>query len=274
MKYLYCFCIFYIFLANVFSEGMPPQIHKNELRCNDVVIKYLISGKYSQDLSDIGVSFSQNDGSIIKKYTVKELIKNPQKIEYKKHPVSNEIFYYWLAVKSSLTNHAISGDQKTFTLVLCDKTTYVFDIKTGEIIRTFIDEKAMNSAEELISFCRVSKFNIGNTVIECTRFGKDINDFSDIGISFRKNDSAETKSYKVNDLVKDKSKIIVIQEHNTYHWMSDQKFSKEHPPLTHTLIVADGHVYVFDVSTGNIIKSYVDDTVKMRLPEYLQSITP
>ncbi|MCU7497633.1 MAG: hypothetical protein HF300_00790 [Ignavibacteria bacterium] len=97
------------------------------------------------------------------------------------------------------------------------------------------------------------------------RFGpwaSDINNYSDLAIAFYRKGKLQ-KKYKVNNLVKDLSKVDHSVSH--YTWTAEVTtvktgFSNDHK--TYTLVTSDKLVYEFDVKTGKILKKYLDPAAK------------
>lgn len=86
---------------------------------------------------DLAIAFYDR-GKLIKRYSVRELLKKPESIEY------SASHYSWRPEIQTEPNGFKSG---TFYLVMIDKTAYSFDFKTGAILETNIDNGAKSFRE-------------------------------------------------------------------------------------------------------------------------------
>lgn len=94
--------------------------------------------------SDLAVAFYAG-GKEVKRYTVKELITDPDRLEYS---VSH---YNWRPEEQGRpTGYEWGFEGDSFYLVMIDKTTYDFDPATGEILSTGVDEAA-KSANDILA---------------------------------------------------------------------------------------------------------------------------
>lgn len=114
-------------------------------------------------LSDIAISF-RHRGKLVKAYAVKDLLKNPSRIEDE----SGE-YYNWRAHLQLAPNGFTAGDR--FHLVLIDGSTYDFDYRTGEIVKTKLHEPA-KSEREAWDEQRIADFVQGGDLYEKSAFRK------------------------------------------------------------------------------------------------------
>ena len=88
--------------------------------------------------TDLLIAFYEH-GKPLKEYRVKDLIKKPELLE-------NSVSHYnWRPQIQTEPNGLLDGN--AFHLVLIDKTTYRFDITTGNIVETGLDTGARSSGE-------------------------------------------------------------------------------------------------------------------------------
>jgi hypothetical protein len=102
-------------------------------------------------------------GKLLKEYQVKELIRNPDLLDYS---VSH---YMWRPAIQSKPNGFYGG---TFHLVMIDKTIYSFDYKTGEIIIREKDKNA-KSRREIWAEEQAAANNRGQKLFESSDFKRD-----------------------------------------------------------------------------------------------------
>jgi hypothetical protein len=88
--------------------------------------------------TDLLIAFYDR-GKLLKEYRVKDLIRKPEVLE---NSVSH---YQWRPEIQTKSNGLM--DDKAFHLVLIDKTTYRFDITTGNILETGVDAGARSRME-------------------------------------------------------------------------------------------------------------------------------
>ncbi|MFH0838595.1 MAG: hypothetical protein V1893_00205 [Candidatus Omnitrophota bacterium] len=81
-----------------------------------------------ENLTDLAVAFYEKD-KLIRKYLVKDLIKNRSKLEL------TSSHYFWKANVSTVP-FGFSKDNKAFNLTTIDGSVYEFDASTGHIIST------------------------------------------------------------------------------------------------------------------------------------------
>lgn len=91
-----------------------------------------------QGHTDLLIAFYDR-GKLLKEYRVGDLIKKPELLE-------NSVSHYQWRPEIQTKPNGLVGD-KAFHLVLIDKTTYHFDITTGNILETGIDTGARSRAE-------------------------------------------------------------------------------------------------------------------------------
>lgn len=117
-------------------------------------------GPWASDLdqhTDLAVSFYFK-GRLLKQYQVRELIKDPERLEY------STSHYTWLASKSTQPT-GFSQDGRMFHLVLCHRTAYDFDARSGMISRTSIDHEA-KSRHDLWQEERDAEKLLGTSIYE------------------------------------------------------------------------------------------------------------
>jgi len=103
----------------------------------------VVTGPWASDVenhTDLAVAFYKR-GKVIKSHQVKDLIKDPTKLEYS---VSH---YFWRPAKQTSPTGILAHDQDLFELVMIDKTDYLFYLKSGEIAGFRRDEGAMTRDE-------------------------------------------------------------------------------------------------------------------------------
>jgi hypothetical protein len=94
-------------------------------------------GPWASDMdkhTDLAVAFYFK-GKLLKQYQVRDLIKDPERL------VCSVSHYTWSASKSTQPT-GFSQDGRVFHLVLCDRTAYDFDTRSGVITKTSTDHKA------------------------------------------------------------------------------------------------------------------------------------
>ncbi len=92
-----------------------------------------------ENLSDLAIAFYQQ-GNLLKEYRVNELIQNREAISFS---VSH---YQWQPEIQTKPN-GFDSEEESFSLVTADKSIYIFDIKTGGILRKERDSGAKSSRE-------------------------------------------------------------------------------------------------------------------------------
>jgi hypothetical protein len=117
-------------------------------------------GPWASDLdqhTDLAVAFYFK-GKLLKQYQVRDLIKDPERLEYS---VSH---YTWSASKSTQPK-GFSQDGRMFHLVLCDRTAYDFDARSGMIVKTSTDHGA-KSRQDLWQEERDAEKLLGANIFE------------------------------------------------------------------------------------------------------------
>ena len=106
--------------------------------------KYLVcfgsSGSDCSDFTDIAIAF-YDQGKLAKEYQVRNLIKDTKELG---RSLSH---YTWRPVRQTEPTGFVPGMSSHFHLVMADKTTYVFDVATGDIVSTGTDPAARSSVE-------------------------------------------------------------------------------------------------------------------------------
>ena len=106
--------------------------------------KYFVRfGPWADDLkghTDLAIAF-YDQGKLVKEYQVRHLIKDAKALDY------STSHYRWRPVKQTDPTGFLPGDPRHFHLVMADKTTYVFEIPTGDIVWTDTDPGARNGKE-------------------------------------------------------------------------------------------------------------------------------
>lgn len=104
--------------------------------------RYLVAmGPWASDqeyLVDLAVAFYA-DGKLLKEHLVRDLILDPRTLSM------STSHYRWSPVSQSEPNGIVGG---SFHLVLSDKTLLSFDLSTGEVIYSDIDENAKTGREQ------------------------------------------------------------------------------------------------------------------------------
>lgn len=107
--------------------------------------------------TDLAVAFYFK-GKLLKQYQVRDLIKDSERLDYS---VSH---YTWVASKSTQPT-GFSQDGRMFHLVLCDRTAYDFDARSGMIAKTSIDHEA-KSMHDLWQEERDAEKLLGTSIFE------------------------------------------------------------------------------------------------------------
>jgi hypothetical protein len=115
-----------------------------------------------KDFTDLAIAFYDR-GKLVKEYQVRDLVKDTSKLEMS---VSH---YMWSPEKQSEPNGIRGG---LFHLVCIDKTAYDFNISTGEIISTEVDEEAQTRTEIYEKEAREAKLK-GEKLLNSSSFKKD-----------------------------------------------------------------------------------------------------
>jgi hypothetical protein len=107
--------------------------------------------------TDLAVAFYFK-GKLLKQYQVRDLIKDSERLDYS---VSH---YAWKASQSTQPT-GFSQDGRMFHLVLCDRTAYDFDARSGMIAKTSIDHEA-KSMHDLWQEERDAEKLLGTSIFE------------------------------------------------------------------------------------------------------------
>lgn len=103
--------------------------------------RYLVRlGPWASDQekhSDLAVAFYE-EGKLLRQYEVRDLVKDPGKLEY-------SVSHYMWTPETQSRPPGLEG--QIFRLVTIDKIEYLFDIATGEIEATSVDEGAKSRRE-------------------------------------------------------------------------------------------------------------------------------
>lgn len=99
----------------------------------------IVNSTYGFRRRDVLIEFHNKDGCY-KKYKRSELIKDKSKI------TRSTAGHHWIADTSSVKNF-YNENEDIFKIVTVDKNVYEFDVKTGEIIKNYIDSIALNKHE-------------------------------------------------------------------------------------------------------------------------------
>ena len=106
--------------------------------------RYLVRGGLwasdQENHTDVAIAFYDR-GQLLKEYRVKDLIKKPELLE---DSVSH---YNWRPAVQSTPEGFLDQEEKTYYLVMVDKTSYNFDITTGQIQEEGRDEGALSTRE-------------------------------------------------------------------------------------------------------------------------------
>lgn len=127
-------------------DGQKVRVWETDFYAQEVQLsdsgKHLVRfGPWASDLenlSDLAVAFYERN-QLLKEYRVRDLVKNRNVLD---QTVSH---YQWRPVRQSEPTGFFGDD--LFRLVTVDKRVYEFDVRTGAVIKTSVDENAMSRSE-------------------------------------------------------------------------------------------------------------------------------
>lgn len=101
----------------------------------EYLVRYGPWGTDQNNHSDLGIAFYRR-GQLVREYRVNELVKDPKAI------VHSASHYLWQPEKQSIPT-GFHGDGR-YRLVVADKTVYEFELATGEVAASYVDQEARN----------------------------------------------------------------------------------------------------------------------------------